>query len=46
MVFDEYRHLLSKNHRYHTTEKTSFQWERRDCNKTKKNDTSPMEVGI
>jgi hypothetical protein len=27
-------------------QKTYFQFERRDWNKTMKNDTSPMEVGI
>ena len=26
-VFDEYRHFLSKSHRYRTTEKIYFQWE-------------------
>ena len=26
-VFDEYRHFLSKNHRYRTIEKKYFQWE-------------------
>ena len=45
-VFDEYRHFLSKNHKYRTTEKISFQWEIRDWTKTTKNDTSPMEVVI
>ena len=45
-VFDEYRHFLSKNHRYRTTEKKSFQWEARDCIKTIENETSPMEVAI
>ena len=46
MVLDEYRHFLSKTHRFCTTEKTSFQWERRDWIKTMKNDTSPMEFGV
>ena len=42
-VFDEYRHFLSKNHRYRTTEKKYFQWEAGDCIKTTKNETSPLE---
>ena len=42
-VFDEYRHFLSKNHRYRKTEKKYFQWEAGDYIKTKENDTSPLE---
>ena len=45
-VFDEYRHFLSKNHRYRNTEKTYFQWERGDRIKTTENDTSHVEVAI
>ena len=45
-VFDEYRHFLSKNHKYRTTEKKSFQWEARDYIKTTENDTSLWEVAI
>ena len=42
-AFDEYRHFLSKNHRYR---KKYFQWEARDCIKTMENDTSPLEYAI
>ena len=45
-VFDEYRHFLSKNDRYRTTEKIYFQWEAGDCIKTMENDTSPLEDAI
>ena len=45
-VFDEYRHFLSKNHRYRTTEKKYFQWEAGDYIKTMENDTSPLEDAI
>ena len=45
-VFDEYRHFLSKNHRYRTTEKKSFQWEAEDRIETTENDTSPLEDAI
>ena len=45
-VFDEYRHLLSKNHRYRKTEKKYFQCEAGECIKTMENDTSPLEDAI
>ena len=44
-VFDEYRHFLSKNHRYRTTKK-KIHWEARDCIKTMENDSSPLEDAI
>ena len=45
-MFDEYRHFLSKNHRYWTIKEKNIQWEARDYIKTTENGTSPMEVAI